>query len=101
MMLRVTLDGSGPGMSEAEIDAYLKNNLGGFTSEQIEVAFTSVQDAGHWKNPIDAVVDRAQIEVLERAIPHYTGTPAFFEDIEGEPLKVRVTADGYFAGPCN
>ena len=104
MTLKVTFDPtaeSGPGMTGAEIDAYLAQATCGFTQAQIEAAFESVQDAQHWKNPINAIVDRAQIEVLTRAIPYYTGTPAFFDDVEGQPGKVRVTADGYYAGNCN
>lgn len=101
MTLRIDAGGSGPGLSQADVEAYLRESLGGFTPDQLNDAFTAVQDKDHWKNPIDAVVDRSQIEVLTRSIPYHTGTFASFEDVEGQPFKVRVTADGYFAGPCN
>lgn len=72
----------------------------GYTDEQMQEAFDLVKDADHWKNPIDRIVDRKHVDVLDVAITWYTGMPAFFEDVD-DPAKVRVTCDGYFAGPCN
>jgi len=99
--LAIDLDSDAAGATQEEIDAWLEEGKGGFTVEQLQEAFRSVQDKEHWKNPIDAVVDRDQTAVLDKAIPFMTGTPAEFEDVEGQPGKVRVTADGYFLGPCN
>lgn len=97
----IDLESTGPGATRAEIDAYLAASLGGFTHEQIREAFGMVQDEDHWKNPIDAIVDRDQVDLLARAIPYMTGTPASFDDAGCEPGTTRVTAPGYFAGPCN
>lgn len=110
-MTRITIEGQaiqvdlhaegGTGASTQEIDAFLEEGRGGFTIEQLQDAFDTVKDREHWKNPIDAVIDAGQREVLSRAIPWYTGTEAEFHAIEGDPCKLRVTAPGYFAGPCN
>ena len=110
-MTRLTIEGQaiqvdlqaegGTGASKQEIDAFLEEGKGGFTIEQLEQAFDSVKDKEHWKNPIDAVVEADQRDVLSRAIPWYTGTEAEFHEINGDGSKLRVTAPGYFAGPCN
>ena len=92
---------SGTGDSSQEIDAFLEEGRGGYTMDQLERAFDSVKDQEHWKNPIDAIVDADQRNVISRAIPWYTGTEAEFTAVEGDTSKLRVTAPGYFAGPCN
>lgn len=73
----------------------------GYRPAQLSAAFDLVKDADHWKNPIDAVVDEDMMDVLAESIPYYTGTPATFFEIDDQPGKLRVTAPGYFAGPCN
>lgn len=100
MAIEVRLDGTGIGLSKAELDSYIEASRGGFTKEQLSEAFDVVKDQDRWKNPIDAIVPRTMIAVLEKAIPWFTGTPADFEETQ-DPDKVRVTAPGYYAGPCN
>lgn len=97
----IDLESDEPGATQAELDAYIDDSLGGFTIEQLHEAFGAVQDKEHWKNPIDAVVARDRVEVLTRAIPFMTGTFADFDDVGCAPGMIRVTAPGYFAGPCN
>lgn len=75
--------------------------MGGYTHQQLDEAFDKVKDPDHWKNRIDAVVDADMRDVLDVAIPYFTGTAADFDDEDMEPGKLRVFADGYFAGPCN
>lgn len=101
MTLRVDLIGAGAGMTPEQIEQYLKDSTGGYTHEQLDEAFRQVQDADHWKNPIDAVVDRSMWDVLAVAIPYFTGTDADHDDVDGQPDRIRVFAPGYFAGPCN
>lgn len=91
----------GTGASKQEVDAFLEEGKGGYTMDQLEKAFDSVKDQDHWKNPIDAIIPADQKDVLSRSIPWYTGTEAQFEEVEGRPEVLRVTAAGYFAGPCN
>lgn len=98
--VRVDLHENGPGLSEAEIDAFLEEGKGGFTVEQLSEAFDAVKNEEHWKNPVDAIVAAEMRGVLEKAIPWYTGTEASFED-DAEDGYLRVTALGYYAGPCN
>ena len=77
------------------------DTMGGYTHDQLSEAFDVVKDHEHWKNPIDAVVSADKRDVLTHAIPYFTGTAADFDDEGLDPGKLRVFADGYFAGPCN
>ena len=70
-----------------------------YSQSQLEEAFKVVQPASHWKNPIYKVIpdiyDRA---LIAESIVHFTATEATFTPA-GEGY-VKVTADGYFAGPA-
>lgn len=101
MTFKVELDGRGAGLTEEEIAQHLRTASGGYTTEEMRAAFKLVRDVDDWKNPIDAVVDRDKWHLLEHAIPWFTGTGAHHEDVPGQPDKIRVMADGYYAGPCN
>lgn len=100
MTLQVEFGGDGPGMSKEEIDDYLKRAMAGYTAEQLRAAFATVQDAQHWKNPVDSIAPREMMAILAVAIPFITATCASFADTDDED-KVRVTADGYYASDCN
>lgn len=98
--IRVDLNEEGPSLTRDQLDSFLEEGRGTFTTEELAKAFEDVKDKEHWKNPIDAVVPLGQKDVLEKAIPWYTGTEPTFYDIDKEGY-LRVTAPGYFAGPCN
>lgn len=68
-----------------------------FTQEQLEEGFKLVQDKEHWKNPIDALIEPFQIEIVQESVIHFTATIPVFKK-EGE--KVRVKALGYRNGPA-
>ena len=75
-------------------------------SQKQRVAFEKVQNKEHWKNPIDAVIHKSEMEITSDAIHFFTGTQAFFNSnnltlAQCEAGMVRVTAIGYYAGPCN
>ena len=72
---------------------------GRFTQKQLEMAFALVQNLDHWKGPVNALIPVWEMDVVAAAIEHFTGTEATF----GAPSLdiVRVTAPGYWAGPCN
>lgn len=78
---------------------FLEEGKGGYSLEQLTEAFDKVKDENHWKNPIDAIVPSDQKDILEKAIPWFTGTEAVFEKCKKDG-HLRVTAPGYFAGPC-
>jgi len=99
--IKVDINDDRPGMTKGEIDRYLEESKGGFNTDELGAAFDLVKDPENWKNSIDAVIDAEKRDVVDRAIPFYTGTEAFFEDVTGQPGKLRVTAAGYYAGPCN
>jgi hypothetical protein len=67
-----------------------------YTDEQLHAAFEKVKNPTHWKDPIEAVIDDADIAIVEAAIIYFTGTvPEFFH----EKGQCYVVADGYRAGP--
>ena len=75
-------------------------------SKKLRVAFEKVQNKEHWKNPIDAVIHKSEMDITSDAIQFFTGTQAFFSSnkltlAECEAGMVRVTAIGYYMGPCN
>ena len=77
-----------------------------YTREQLKEAFDKVQNKDHWKNPIDAVIPKQAMDITADAIQFFTGTQAFFNSnnltlAQCEAGMVRVTAIGYYAGPCN
>lgn len=76
---------------------------GGYTKSELEAAFKKVQNADHWKNPIDATIPVADVDITAKAIEFFTATKASFFRVGGIDGKVRmrVTAPGYYAGPAN
>jgi hypothetical protein len=77
-----------------------------YTRDQLKEAFEKVQNKEHWKNPIDAVIPKQAMDITSDAIQFFTGTQAFFSSnkltlAQCEAGMVRVTAVGYYAGPCN
>lgn len=68
--------------------------LGGHTEEQLREAFAKVQDDRDWRNPVDALVDPSEVEILQYAIPFVTGSQPVFM-AKGE--MVRVIAAGRYA----
>jgi len=75
---------------------------GRFTQEELEAAFARVKPATHWKDRIDATIeedDAVEIEKILAAIEHFTGTEGMVRDLGG--AWSRITAPGYWAGPCN
>jgi hypothetical protein len=72
-----------------------------YTLEQLELAFNSVRNAEHWKNPIDKVVPLrgTNLPLIAEAIYFYTSTmTTFIQEPDG---MVRITAPGYYQGPAN
>ena len=66
-----------------------------YTQQQLHDAFTKVQDKQHWKNPIDALVEKKDIDIVTEAIIHFTGSIPTFQPKKGSG-KYRVQAAGYF-----
>jgi hypothetical protein len=75
----------------------------GYTKAELEAAFKKVQNAEHWKNPIDAFIQIDEVNITAKAIQFFTATTAQFFRVTtaGGKLKMRVTAPGYYAGPAN
>ena len=75
---------------------------GGMTYDEMQAkltaAFNKVADKADWKRPIDAVIDRADRDIVREAVIYFTATVPTFVDV-GD--KMRVTSPGYRAGPAN
>lgn len=84
----------------AAIEAHLANARGPFTADELADGFDTVKNAEHWKGAIDAIIDEDQKDLIGRAIPWFTGTPAEFFQTD-QAGKLRVVAAGYWNGPCN
>jgi len=67
---------------------------GTFTQEQLDAAFTSVQNAEHWKLPVDAVIQDSERDLVRAAIIHFTGSVPTFKRVSTGGLLVR--AAGYY-----
>jgi hypothetical protein len=65
-----------------------------FTVAALREAFEAVQNADHWKNPVEAFVREGARNRTAEAVVFFTGSVARFEKAaEG---WLRVTADGYY-----
>lgn len=63
--------------------------------------FTKVSCSAHWKNPINKILtaDENERTNISNAISFFTGTEASWEELGIG--RWRVTAPGYYLGPCN
>jgi hypothetical protein len=71
----------------------------GYSQEQLDAAFKTVQAKTHWKDPIRSKCKAEDINLITEAIIYFTGTVPTF----GQPDKdgmVKVRAVGYRNGPC-
>lgn len=70
-----------------------------FKQSTLSAMFDRIADIRDWKNPIDAVIDAADLLVTQAAVQFYTATEL---TVEGSPApgKLRVKAIGYRAGPA-
>lgn len=67
----------------------------GLTQEQLEAAFNKVKNPSHWKDRIDAVIDAADWDHVEKAVIYFTGSvPEVVETLADG--KLRIVAAGYW-----
>lgn len=66
-----------------------------YTIEQLQQAFTSVQNSEHWKNPISATINKGDQDLVHEAIVYFAGCNPRFEPIMGTEL-LTVKAAGYY-----
>ena len=64
----------------------------------MQIAFDSVCDAEHWKNPIDSECEKSNRALIEEAIRYFTATVPTFKELPNG--KLRVQAKGYRLGPA-
>jgi hypothetical protein len=77
----------------------MSDKYNGFTRDELLAAFDGVKDVNHWKNPINSVCRAENVEVTKSAIVFFTGTEAEVKNLNDGWYKV--TAPGYYLGPCN
>lgn len=86
-------------MTDEQRVEYMAKLLGGYTQEQLQVAFNQVVNPDDWRAPICARVplDKFNGPLIKFAIEFYTATMPTFVAC-GD--KILVTADGYRKGPA-
>ena len=80
---------------KAAIRAHLECASGGYTQQELDAGFELVRPEDHWKAPIDAVIPAEARDLVERAVPWYSGGHATFRAMPDG--RLRVTAPGYWA----
>ena len=95
-------------MSGEDYQAFTTDSGRAVMQSEAKAAFERVQNADHWKGPVNKVLDATidEVEVISLAIPHFTGTRAYTYIIGTVDKKkmagrFQIKADGYWAGPCN
>lgn len=69
-----------------------------YTQEQLEAAFKKIQNKEHWKNPINAFVPTAELEITDAAIRHFTSTNMTIGATHNG--LTHIWAQGYRLGPA-
>lgn len=67
----------------------------GFTHKELTEAFKLIQNAEHWKNPIDAWIHPEKFEVCNEACVYFTGSQLTRKQWASSSA-LRVTAPGYY-----
>jgi hypothetical protein len=74
-----------------------------YTKKQLEKVFDLVKDKKHWKNPINAKVDRTDphilglddVDVIAEAVISFTGSVPYIK-LSKNKKYLHVKADGYY-----
>lgn len=67
----------------------------GYTQAELDAAFKEIQNAEHWKNPIDAWIHPNRFDICNEACIYFTGSGLTRRARRGNHC-VRVTAPGYY-----
>ena len=79
------------------------NLRGGYSQDELDEMFSSVQNKEHWKGEINARCCADNINVIAVAVEYFTATNASFKHAPrymNDPEPFIVTAPGYWAGPA-
>lgn len=71
----------------------------GFSLNQLQAAFSKVQDKKNWKAPVFASVSMDELAITMLAVEFYTATKVEVQQIMGNG-NVLIFAKGYAAGPA-
>jgi hypothetical protein len=64
-----------------------------YSQAELRAAFSLVEDADNWKNPIDARIHSSMWPVVQQAIIHFTGSVPTIPEIEVNGHVVPLAAD--------
>ena len=65
-----------------------------YSQEQLLEAFNKVCDKKNWKNPIKAIIESKDLDIVREAVIHFTGS--IIDEIPMKSNKIRIYADGYY-----
>ena len=70
-----------------------------YTREELDKAFSKVQNKINWKHPVNAIIDEGEQELVTQAVVFFCGCVPTFTPIFSEPNKPKlwVRAVGYHA----
>lgn len=81
------------------VQEWLDHIMGGFTEEQLQLAFDCVKPEGNWKLRIEQRINASVVSIsrfqIQKAIDFYAGGGATFEPHDDGSYTVR--APGYYA----
>ena len=72
----------------------------GYKISDLRAAFEAVAPKDDWKGPIDAVINTGMFQITYAAVWFFTSTELRTVNPSKRSVQVRVTADGYRAGPA-
>lgn len=68
--------------------------------DQYQTAFAEIHDPWDWKAPIDAIIQADKLDLYSDACQFMTATALKVAEILHYGKMLRVTSDGYRAGPA-
>ena len=70
-----------------------------YTREELDKAFSKIQNKINWKHPVNAIIDEKDLELVTEAIIFFCGCVPTFTPIFSSPSepKLWVQAVGYYA----
>ena len=72
-----------------------------YSHDEMEKAFSAVEDSFHWKGEVNADVSFKDLGVTAAAIEYFTATPTFVVSTDYDNEVCTIHADGYWKGPAN
>ena len=65
-----------------------------FSQEEMQTAFSAVQNQVNWKFPIDATIEPSKLCVTVAAIVHFAGSESYVKQVSA--TKFAIKSPGYY-----